>query len=429
MRGPAPAPSFDSREAVERHQLARLVELIAAIIPDNRFYSEKLGRPHFDSLDEFVARVPFTTRAELDADQAAHPPFGTNLTYPLARYTRFSQTSGTTGRPMHWLDTPESWRWMVSNWLRVLEASGVVAGDRVFFAFSFGPFLGFWLGFEAAVAMGCLCVPGGGLRSEARLAAMLDCGVTVLGCTPTYAIHLAEVAAAAGIDLASTQVRMLIVAGEPGGSIPATRARIAQLWPGARIADHHGMTEVGPVTYECARRAGVLHVIEASYIAEVIEPATGRAVAPGERGELVLTNLGRLGSPLLRYRTGDVVERGAAERCACGTADLALPGGILSRTDDMVVVRGVNVYPGAIEAILRECQGVAEYRVEVATVDSLRELRIVVEPEPSVADPPALVHRVRTALNNSLGLRVEVSPAEPGALPRFELKARRWVRV
>ncbi len=429
MSGPAAAPSFDSREGVERHQLAALQAMLAAIIPDNPFYSRKLGAASFDSLADFSARAPFTTRAELDADQLEHPPFGTNLTYPVERYTRFSQTSGTTGRPMHWLDTPESWRWMTGNWLRVLDAAGLTEQDRVFFAFSFGPFIGFWLGFEAAVARGCLVVPGGGLRTEARLAAIADAGVTVLGCTPTYAIYLAEVAAASNIRLAATRVHTLIVAGEPGGSIPVVRARLQKLWPGARILDHHGMTEIGPVSYECPKRAGVLHVIEASYYAEVIDPAAGRPVEPGERGELVLTNLGRWGSPLLRYRTGDVVERGAPERCICGTADLALPGGILARTDDMVVIRGVNVYPGAIEQILRACDGVAEYRVEVAERDALRELRIVVEAEPSLADPDALAHRVRTAMSNSLGLRVEVATVAPGSLPRFELKARRWVRV
>ncbi len=423
------APAFGSRSALEQHQLERLRELIAALAPHNRFYAAKLqNAAGIRSLEDYCARTPFTFRRELTEDQLAHPPFGTNLTYSPERYTRFSQTSGTTGKPLHWVDTPESWRWMTGNWLRVYEAAGVTAADHIFFAFSFGPFLGFWVAFEAGLEHGCLCVPGGGLRSAGRLAAMLDVGATVLCCTPTYAIRLAEVAAAEKIDLAASKVRLLIVAGEPGGSVPGTRARLEQLW-GARVVDHHGMTETGPVSYECPERPGVLHVIESSYIAEVLDPKTLEPAAPGGTGELVLTTLGRTGSPLLRYRTGDIVQRGEAEHCACGSVELALPGGILGRTDDMVVVRGVNVYPAAIENILRACDGVAEYRVEVLTTGALRELKILVEPEAGHRDAPGLVEHVKSALHTALGLRVNVASVGPGELPRFELKARRWVRL
>lgn len=424
-----PVPAFDSRAALEAHQLARLQELLTAVSPANPFYAAKLGAARVLDLQEFADRVPFTTRQELAGDQLAHPPFGSNLTYPLHRYTRFSQTSGTTRKPMVWLDTPESWAWMRDNWLRVFDAAGVTPADRLFVAFSFGPFLGFWLAFEAGVARGCLCLPGGGMRSAARLAAMIDAGVTVLCCTPTYALRLAEVAAQENIDLAAAKVRTLIVAGEPGGSIPGTRARIETLWNGARVVDHHGMTEIGPVSYECPRRQGVLHVIETSYIAEVIDTGALRPVPPGETGELVLTNLGRLGSPLLRYRTGDIVRRGAPERCACGTLDLALPGGILGRNDDMVAVRGVNVYPSAIENILRGIDGLAEYRVEIFSRGALSELKLLVEPVPDHVDPAALVHRVESELTKAMGLRAIVASVPPGELPRFELKARRWVRL
>ncbi len=211
--------------------------------------------------------LPFTTKQELIDDQLAHPPFGTNLTYSLDRYTHFSQTSGTTtGTPMRWLDTPESWDWMTGNWVRVYQSAGVGAGDRIFFAFSFGPFLGFWVGFEAAARIGCLAIPGGGMRSAARLRAIAETSATVLCCTPTYAIRLAEVAAEENIDMAAVKVRTLIVAGEPGGSVAATHAYISKLWRGARVVDHHGMTEIGPVSYGCPRRPGVLHVIEDSYI-------------------------------------------------------------------------------------------------------------------------------------------------------------------
>ena len=400
----------------------KLRELLAAILPANPFYAAKL---HGANPDSPLASLPFTLKQELIEDQQAHPPYGSNLTYPLDRYTRFCQTSATTtGTPMRWLDTPESWDWMIANWTRVYQAAGVGAGDRIFFAFSFGPFLGFWVGFEAAARVGCLAIPGGGMRSAARLRTIVETSATVLCCTPTYAIRLAEVAAEENIDLAAAKVRTLIVAGEPGGSVSATRRHISALWHGARVVDHHGMTEIGPVSYGCPKHPGVLHVIDESYIAEVIDPLTGQPVPRGVTGELVLTNLGRLGSPLLRYRTSDIVRAAPDDRCECGAGGLALIGGILGRTDDMLVVRGVNVYPSAVENILRGFDAVSEYRVEIQNHRTLPELSIQVE---SRVHDSTLTHRLEAALTNAFALRIPVSLVPQGSLPRFEMKARRWV--
>jgi phenylacetate-CoA ligase len=410
-------------------QFGRLQTLLAAISQTNPFYAGRLrGAGSISSLDEFFERVPFTTKQELIEDQRANPPFGSNLTYPIERYTRLWQTSSTTGNPLYWLDTPESLNWMLDNWARVYQAAGVDSRDRIFFAFSFGLFLGFWTAFESAARMGAMCIPGGGMSSAARLRTLIGSGATVLCCTPTYAMRLAEVAGEERIDLARSQVRRIIVAGEAGGSVPGVRASIEAAWGGARVVDHHGMTETGPVSYGCPARAGVLHVMEAGYIAEVIDPASSRRVPVGGTGELVLTTLGREGSPLLRYRTGDLVQREEDSRCECGSDDLALPGGILGRTDDMVVVRGVNVYPGAVEDILRGVGGVAEYRVEIHTDQSLAELSIQVEPAPDCADERGLAARLQAALHSALGLRVSVSSVPRGQLPRFEMKARRWAR-
>ncbi len=169
---------------------------------------------------------------------------------------------------------------------------------------------------------------------------------------------------------------------------------------------------------------GSLHVIESSYIAEVIDPSSGRS---SQHGELVLTNLGRIGSPLIRYRTGDIVERSTQEQCECGSFDLALEGGILARTDDMVVVRGVNLYPSAIEDVLRGCEGVAEYRVEIRTERALSELTVQVEA--SSDGDIGLAHRLESALRNAFALRIPVVAVGRGTLPRFEMKAQRWVRI
>lgn len=422
------------RAAIKAGQLEQLRSLVAELIPGNKFYTQKLQSAGvgFDlaSLEDFSARFPFTTKPEIVADQLANPPYGTNLTYPLDRYTRFHQTSGTSGTPLRWLDTPENWDGMIESWLEIFQAANVRPADRVFFAFSFGPFIGFWLAFESAQRLGCLCLPGGGLSSAARLRLMLANQPAVLCCTPTYAIRLAEVAAEENIATPSLGVKTIIVAGEPGGSIPATRAKLESLWPGARIFDHHGMTETGPVTYECPAQPGVLHIVESAYFAEAIDPASGK---PAASGELVLTTLNRTGSPLLRYRTGDLVKLSTQHAtrntspCVCGRHALALEGGILGRVDDMIIVRGVNVYPTAVEEIIRSFREVAEYRVQVSQMNSLAELRVEIEPVKTTSDITALLAHISKAFETSLALRVPVSAVAPGTLPRFEMKAQRWV--
>jgi phenylacetate-CoA ligase len=328
------------------------------------------------------------------------------------------QTSGTHGAPLRWLDTPESWDAMLGCWLQILHTAGVTATDRLFFPFSFGPFLGFWTAFDAAQRLGCLCLAAGGMSSGARLRMMLDNHATVILCTPTYALHLAEVARAQGMALSA---RSLIVAGEPGGSIAGTRQRIEDAW-GARVFDHSGMTEVGPVSVECAENPGGLHILEVDYIAEVIDPATSEPVSDGQLGELVLTNLGRWGSPLIRYRTGDLV-RVDPEPCPCGRTFRRLAGGILGRTDDMIAIRGNNFYPTALEGLLRRFPEVVEYQVEVDTSAPLNALRV--EVEPVAGDVGDLADRVAAAIRDELLFRANVTVVAPGALPRFEMKARR----
>jgi phenylacetate-CoA ligase len=419
---------FPTRETRTREQLAQLRRLLEVILAGNAFYRKKLAGLDSvpASLEDFSARFPFTTKQELVEDQRATPPFGTNLTFATPLYTRFHQTSGTTSAPLRWLDTPESWQAMVEDWKEIFRAAGVGAGERVYFAFSFGPFIGFWLAFAAAEQLDCLCLPGGSLSSLARLHGILENRATVLCCTPSYAAHLAETAAREKIDLRGSAVRALIVAGEPGGSIPATRRRLSEVWPGATVFDHHGMTETGPVSHQCPAEPGTLHVLERDFLAEVVD-ASGHAVPPGEAGELVLTTLARTGSPVLRYRTGDLVRAKAPQgACACGRHDLALAGGILGRADQMVIVRGVNIYPTAVEEVLGGFPEVAEYRVDVDGSRSLVELRLHLEPRPECTEPAALRARVQERLQGVFNLRIPVTLAPPGSLPRFDMKAQRW---
>ena len=419
-------------------QFERLKSLLAEVLPGNRFYAEKFAAAGIAPTDlrsfEDLSRLPFTCKSQLAANQEAHPPYGTALSYPIEKYSRLHQTSGTsTGRPLKWLDTPESWEAVLHCWTISFPFMGLTPRDRVFFPFSFGPFIGFWSAFEAASRFGALVIPGGGMTSTARLRFLLEQEATVVFATPTYALHLAELAAKEGIDLAGSSVRMLVVAGEPGGTIPATRQRIEAVW-GARVFDHYGMTEVGPVAVETVDAPGQMVLLESEYIAEVIpagEPTgepngVSRRVMEsevGEVGELVLTNLARTGSPLIRYRTGDLVR---VIRTACSWR--SLDGGILGRCDDMIHVRGNNLYPGTIEAIVRRFPGVAEYRILVDHRGPLADLRIEVEPATD-CDGRELVDAVSRAIRDELLFRVDVSAAPPGSLPRFEMKARRVVRI
>jgi len=407
---------------LREHQWRRFTALARAL-DANPFYRGKWGAAGVRGAEELrgwddFARLPFTRKAELVEDQAAHGPFGTNLTYPLERYVRVHQTSGTSGTPLRWLDTQASWEWWARCWGFVLAAAGVTAGDRVFVPFSFGLFIGFWAGFEGARALGALAIPGGGQDSVTRLASLEALGATVLVCTPSYALHLAETARERGMDLAKLPVRLTVHAGEPGAGIPAVRARIEAVW-GARAFDHAGMTEMGAYGYECVAQAG-LHVNESEFIAEVIDPAGGAAAT---EGELVLTNLGRVGSPLVRYRTGDRV-RVAAAPCACGRSFVRLEGGILGRLDDMLIVRGVNVFPSAIEGVVRRFAAVEEFQIEVFRAGELDEVRVLIEAAGAGASP----RQVQEALRALLGIRLDVSLVPPRTLPRYELKARRVVR-
>ena len=408
-----------SRSLIEEHQLARLQLGLSRILPHNRFYEEKLlsNTPSLtlQNIDD-LSSFPYTTKQELVADQELHPLFGSNLTYPLNEYIRLHQTSGTTGRPLKVLDTQESWDWWAECWTSVYQAAGVTRDDIVFLAFSFGPFIGFWSAYEGAKRLGALTVPGGGMDSLQRLRAIQEIDATVLVCTPSYALHLAEVAQEHGLDMRLSNVRITIHAGEPGASIPSTRDRIQNAW-NARTYDHAGMTEMGAFGFACAEQQG-LHVNEGEFIAEILAPNTNLPVHEGQTGELVLTNLGRWGSPAIRYRTGDLVRHGGYS-CPCGRTFLLLPGGVLGREDDMLIVRGVNVYPSALANILHRFPEVSEYRVIVTSEGPMDEIALQVE------CPPHLKSAIADELHIALNLRVPIETVASGTLPRFELKARR----
>ena len=411
------------RERLRQQQLDRLRALLAQVLDSNTFYRQKSIDCGFrspqkpNSLDD-LARLPFTTKRELVADQASNPLFGTNLTFPLDQYVKFHQTSGTTGRPLRWLDTDASWQWWLRCWAAVYRAAGVGPGDRVFFAFGFGPFIGFWSAFESARLVGALSIPGGGMSSEQRLRSLLENNATVLVCTPTYALHLADIARREGLDAARSAIRVTIQAGEPGGSIPSVRQRIEDAW-GAQCFDHTGATEVGATGFSCAARCGV-HLNEGEFIFEVIDPLT---LEPAREGELLVTNLGRAGMPVIRYRVGDIVRLDESP-CECGRTYARMAGGIIGRADDMVTVRGVNVFPSAIDAIVRQFQAISEYSSEVVRSGELDALLVKIEVRDSGGEDVAAA--LGSHIQQQLSLRPVVQVVPEGTLPRFELKASRF---
>ena len=414
-------PPSSSRAALDRLKLERLHALLRSILPANALYAAKLARvkrPLPESLEE-LADWPCTFKDELVAAAAAtgRPA---NLTFPLDRYSRFHQTSGTHGRPLPIFDTAADWQWWMECWRLVLERGNVGRGDRVLVASSFGPYIGFWSGFEGALASGAMAIPTGGMPSLARLELARSVGATVLIATPSYALHLAEVAADRSLDPAALPIRLVIVAGEPGGSMPAVRQRIASAW-GAQVLDHAGASEVGPWGVGDLDGSGV-DVIEPWFHPEFLSLETGQPAEEGEIAELVLTTLARVGAPVIRYRTGDLVRPrwpspGELSRGACPW--VRLEGGVLGRTDDMLVVRGVNIFPRSIEEIVRSFPEVVEYRLSVFTRESLDEIALEIE------DRLAAPQRVAQELQMRLGLRVDVNTVPIGSLPRFEGKGRR----
>lgn len=416
------------RQSLAALQVGKLRAGVQLLLERNAFWGSRLRAAGLDDAREIrsldvLRGLPVTVKADLVADQEASPPFGTMTTFPLPAYRRVLRTSGTTGRPLMWLETEESLRVNAREWASGLVAQGIGEGDRVFFAFSFGPFMAFWGAWEGARLVGATTVSGGAQQTLDRLRFLAACGSTVLACTPTYALRLAEVAAESGIRTRELGLRATIHGGEPGASIPATKRRIEEAF-GARAFDTCGLTEVGHLGFECLESPGDVHLHEDDYVVEVLDPATSRPAGAGERGEMVVTNLDRWGMPALRYRTGDLVEVIDAP-CACGRTFRRLRGGIIGRADDMITVRGVNVFPSAIEAIVRRYDEVAEFAIVVYRRREMRELELRVELVPTAADGPAVAARLAADVHAELSLRAAVTTAPAGSLPRFELKARR----
>jgi len=418
-----------SRRELTRLQERRLRAQVAHAATASPFYRRKLRAagvtPARVRTLADLSTLPFTTKDELKENQAAKPPWGDVLAVPFSEVLRVHMTSATTGRPLAFLDTADDWHGFYHSYARSLYAYGVRQADMVMAAFSYGPWIGYWSGFYAAQDLGCLVFPVGGLTTDQRLDALLAYPITVLGCTPSYALFLAETAAKKGIDLAKqTKIRITWHTGEPGASIPATKAKIEAAF-GAQAYDLPGLTEIAAWGFECDARAGLTHVHEDYCYPEVLDERD-RPVGPGGRGELVFTSLYRKAMPLLRYRTRDVVQL-ADRACPCGRTLVAFDGGVLARLDDMKKIRGIIVYPRRIEELVRPHGGVDEFQIVFRRHEGLDDILLRVDPSPtlSLAERDGLCARLGEDLRTGLGIRVTVETVEPGALPRWDHKARR----
>jgi phenylacetate-CoA ligase len=396
-------------------RLAELLELVLDRNPFQRGRVEGLGLSDPPSLTELR---PLTKR-DLVADQERHPPFGSNLTYPLERYTQLFQTSGTTAHPLRVLETAEDWSWWRARFAKTMSVAGLDSGERVALAFSFGPHVQFWAAKEGLQDMGAMGISLGGMGSVQRLQTIAEVEATTLWCTPTYALHLLEVAVEQRLESALESIGRVLCTGEPGGSLPGVRSRIEQGF-GAVCIDHAGLTEAGPFGDPCPDGHG-LHVDEREFVCEILDENL-EPTPQGERGELVITPLGLTGFPALRYRTGDSVIA-TNEQCPAGHEGRWLPGGIVGRTDDMVVVRGMNVYPSAIEEAVRQFSSTGEFRITFYTERSgMDEVKLEVELTEGTD-----ARRLQDSMRQQLGLRVRVVPIAPGVLPRQTGKSRRVV--
>ena len=414
-------------KAIEALQIEKLRSMFKKIYGHNRFYTEKFDSAGIDhetiqNVND-MAQIPLTNKEELIKAQQDNPPFGSNATFPESAYSRFHQTSGTTGKPLRVLDTPESWEWWGRCWGFVLTGAGLTENDRLFVPFSFGPFIGFWAALEGARIINTMMIPGGGRDSLERLHLMKELGVTAICCTPTYALRLAEVAQEAEFDLNEIPLRISILSGEPGANVPATKTRVESVW-NVKSYDHAGASEVGAHSFECEIQPNGTHVNESEFIVEVLNPDTLEPVSEGEQGELIITNLGRIGFPVIRYRTGDLV-RLNHEPCKCGRTFPRFEGGVLGRVDDMVVVRGINVFPSAIENLIRRSDEVEEFRITVSTVKQMGHLSIELDLK-KYTSPENAKKDVYQQIRNELSLSSEIKVVPHGSLPRFEMKARRF---
>ncbi|MCL5962338.1 MAG: phenylacetate--CoA ligase family protein [Chloroflexi bacterium] len=418
------------REQLQTLQLRKLQAMVRWAYDNSKLWQRKFDQVGLEpqdirSLDD-IQLIPFLTKEEFLNAQTSSPPFGDTLAAPSELAVRYHQTSGTSSRvPLRALDGRKDWEWQSEMWAYGLYAFGVRPKDICYLPVGYNVFIGFWGVHYGAEKIGAMVIPGGAQSSESRLKQIVELGATVVATTPTYALRLAQYAEDLGMDLAhDSKVEMLVLTSEPGANIPSTKRMLEEMW-GARVGDFVGMTEAGTiVAYECSEQCGAAHIIEDHYYEEVIDPRTLKPLGYGQKGERVMTSFGRGMMPVLRFRTGDLVEKVEASYCSCGRTFDLYKGGVLGRTDDMKLIRGTNVYPGAVENIVREYKEISEFQIVLTREGYSDEITVQIEPRSDV--PEERLDFLSLDVASDLaeaheGLRFNVVIAEPGTLPKFEV--------
>ncbi|MGN6102173.1 MAG: phenylacetate--CoA ligase family protein [Devosia sp.] len=416
------SPTLAEDDAAYRAQVAYL-------FARSPFYRDKLRAAGFEEAASVggladIARLPFTEKDELRAARTPEHPIGTHLAADMAQIVRIYSTSGTTGTPSYIPLTAadrDSWLTIAS---RSYGASGVKRGDRIISTYNAGPFVA-GAALAAFEAMGLIHIPVGSGNTERLMRAVELLKPQVIALTPSYAFHLIEWGKARGIDTAQSSVERLLVAGEPGGGEPAMRARLEAGW-GASVTEAMGIGDIAASLWgECEAKDG-MHFSGFGFIhVELIDPATGEArdMTDGAEGELVYTHLKREAAPLLRFRSRDhvVVRTGP---CPCGRHGPRVR--CLGRTDDMLIVRGVNVFPSAVREVVNQfsptVSGAIQIRPRSRGVAQNPPVPVKVELAAGAA-PGDLADRIKARLRETLLVATEIELVPWGALPRTDYKS------
>ena len=424
-------------EELRALQLERLQNMVEYVYYSSPFWRRKLEAAkvtpeQIKTLDD-VRRLPFTTRDELLADQEEHPPFGSYVCSHPSTWYRVFATSGTTGRPLKRVLSFRDWELSVRAGVRYGTPP---ASERTYLGREVVAFLhrtdGLWAptaGVEGAARRGALVAPLGRYTSEQKVRLLHQLRATTVIGTPSYLLYLGRLAEQLGMPMRELDSLQVLSTGfEPGAGIEATRQRLRELWGPVRIREGYGLTEITGGLGESCAHSSAFHVPADRVLTEVVDPQTLEPVPPGEPGELVYTNLFMDTQPLLRYRSRDIGRLDPAPVCACGSAWPRIAHGIEGRSDDMIPYKGINIYPSAVERVVRSLPELAdEFQLVLRGTWERPELAVRIEPLPGRELNPPVLQRVAEQLRGALGVTVHVEPCPPGSLPRTDYKARRVV--